>query len=92
MLDAAAVALGCAPWRDDIDIAGVILNLVSNARHVALIAPVFERLKLPVFGAWLRDERIVLPERHLSLVQALEIAVIDNNLDRLADVDDAAEY
>lgn len=87
---AAAVALGCARYREDIDIAGVILNRVASARHLALIAPAFERIKLPVFGAVLRDERIALPERHLGLVQAREIAAIDQHLDRLADVVDAA--
>ena len=87
---AAAVALGCAGYRDDIDIAGVILNRVASARHLGLIVPAFERIKLPVFGAVLRDERIALPERHLGLVQAREIAAIDQHLDRLADVVDAA--
>jgi cobyrinic acid a,c-diamide synthase len=87
---AAAVALGCARYRDDIEIAGVILNRVASARHLALIAPAFERIKLPVFGAILRDEAIALPERHLGLVQAEEIATIDAHLDRLADVIDAA--
>ncbi|MEA2914812.1 MAG: cobyrinic acid a,c-diamide synthase [Bradyrhizobium sp.] len=87
---AAAVALGCARYRDDIDIAGVILNRVVSARHLALIAPAFERIKLPVFGAVLRDERIALTERHLGLVQVREITAIDQHLDRLADVIDAA--
>ena len=87
---AAAVALGCARYRDDIDIAGVILNRVASARHLALIKPAFERIKLPVFGAILRHEQIVLPERHLGLVQAGEIADIDPHLDRLADVIDVA--
>jgi cobyrinic acid a,c-diamide synthase len=87
---AAAVALGCARYRDDIDIAGVILNRAASARHLALIAPAFERIKLPVFGAILRDETIALPERHLGLVQARETADIDQHLDRLADVIDSA--
>ena len=87
---AAAVALGCASYRDDIDIAGVILNRVASARHLALMAPAFERTKLPVFGAIPRDQAIVLPERHLGLVQAREVADIDRHLDRLADVVDAA--
>ena len=87
---AAAVALGCARYRDDIDIAGVILNRVASARHLALIKPAFERIKLPVFGAILRHEQIALPERHLGLVQAGEIADIDPHLDRLADVIDVA--
>jgi len=87
---AAAVALGCARYRDDIEIAGVILNRVASARHLALIAPAFERIKLPVFGAILRDEGIALPERHLGLVQAREIENIDQHLDRLADVIESA--
>jgi len=87
---AAAVALGCAGYQDDIDIAGVILNRVASARHLSLMAPAFERTGLPVFGAILRDQGIALPERHLGLVQAREIADIDRHLDRLADVVDAA--
>jgi cobyrinic acid a,c-diamide synthase len=89
---AAAVALGCAGYREDVNIAGVILNRVASARHLALIKPAFERINLPVFGAVLRDETIALPERHLGLVQAREIVAIDRHLDRLADViDDATD-
>jgi cobyrinic acid a,c-diamide synthase len=87
---AAAVALGCARYRDDIDIAGVILNCAASARHLSLMAPAFERTGLPVFGAILRDSALALPERHLGLVQAREIAEIDRHLDKLADVIDAA--
>src|SRR3984885_5428386 len=87
---AAAVALGCARYRDDIEIAGVILNRVASARHLSLMAPAFARIKLPVFGAILRDQGITLPERHLGLIQAQEIAAIDQHLDRLADIIDAA--
>jgi cobyrinic acid a,c-diamide synthase len=87
---AAAVALGCARYRDDIDIAGVILNRVASARHLALMVPAFERIKLPVFGAIFRDQAITLPERHLGLVQAREVADIDRHLEKLADVVDAA--
>jgi len=87
---AAAVALGCARYRDDVDIAGVILNRVASQRHLSLIAPAFERINLPVFGAMLREDGIALPERHLGLVQAREIATIEQRLDRLADLIDAA--
>jgi cobyrinic acid a,c-diamide synthase len=86
---AAAVALGCAGYRDDVKIAGVILNRVASERHVALIAPAFERIKLPVFGAIPRQDGIALPERHLGLVQAQETPEIDARLDRLADIIDA---
>jgi cobyrinic acid a,c-diamide synthase len=70
---AAAIALGCAQYRNDITIAGVILNRVASPRHLALITPAFERIGIPVFGAILREDRVTLPERHLGLVQAGEI-------------------
>jgi cobyrinic acid a,c-diamide synthase len=87
---AAAVALGCAGYRDGVNIAGVILNRLASQRHLALVAPAFERLKMPVFGAILRDDRLALPERHLGLVQARELPAIDERLDVLADAVEAA--
>jgi cobyrinic acid a,c-diamide synthase len=87
---AAAVASGCARYRDDVEVAGVILNRVASERHRALIAPAFERMKMPVFGAILRDDRLALPERHLGLVQAQETTAIEDRMNALADVIDAA--
>jgi cobyrinic acid a,c-diamide synthase len=87
---AAAVALGCARYRNDVDIAGVVLNRVASERHFALVAPAFERIKMPVLGAILRDDRLALPERHLGLVQARELPAIDEHLDVLADIIGAA--
>jgi cobyrinic acid a,c-diamide synthase len=82
---AAAVALGCAGYRDDVRVAGVILNRVASERHRALIAPAFEAIGIEILGALMRDDSLVLPERHLGLVQALEIEGIEARLDRLAD-------
>ncbi len=82
---AAAVALGCASYRADVRIVGVILNRVASPRHAALIAPAFERIGIPLFGALPRDAGLVLPERHLGLVQAGEHAALSEHLDRLAD-------
>jgi cobyrinic acid a,c-diamide synthase len=87
---AAAVALGCARYKDGVDIAGVILNRVASARHLALMAPAFDRIKMPVFGAIFREDRLALPERHLGLVQAGELPLIDQRLDALADIVGAA--
>ncbi|MGJ4949061.1 cobyrinate a,c-diamide synthase [Bradyrhizobium sp. HKCCYLS20291] len=81
---AAAVALGCARFRDDVHVAGVILNQVASARHRALIAPAFAGVGIPVLGALARDAQLTLPERHLGLVQAQEITAIEPHLDRLA--------
>jgi cobyrinic acid a,c-diamide synthase len=87
---AAAVALGLARYRDDIEIAGVILNRVAGEKHLAMIAPGFERIGLKLFGALGRDARFELPERHLGLVQAGETADIERRLDALADAIEAA--
>jgi cobyrinic acid a,c-diamide synthase len=83
---AAAVALGCKAYRDDVTIAGVILNMVSSERHAGLVADAIDRLGTPVLGALRRDGGMELPERHLGLVQAAETTDLDSRLDRLADV------
>ena len=82
---AAAVGAGLAHYRDDVVVAGVILNRVASPRHLALITPGFERVGLKVFGALGHDSRFELPERHLGLVQASETDDIDRRLDGLAD-------
>ncbi|WBT39365.1 cobyrinate a,c-diamide synthase [Hyphomicrobium sp. DMF-1] len=69
---AAALALGCALYRPDVRVVGVILNQVASARHLAMITPGFARIGLKVFGALFRDGDLRLPERHLGLVQAGE--------------------
>jgi cobyrinic acid a,c-diamide synthase len=83
---AAAIAAGCAAYRPDVAIAGVILNRVASERHLALIAPAFERIGIRLFGALANDPRLSLPERHLGLVQAGETADVEQRLDLLADV------
>jgi cobyrinic acid a,c-diamide synthase len=80
---AAAVALGCARYRDDIMVAGVILNRVASERHAALIMAGFERIGMPVLGAVRRDQSISLPERYLGLLQAMEQDALAEHLDRL---------
>ena len=87
---AAAVAAGLVHYRDDIAVAGVILNRVAGPRHLALITPGFERVGLKVFGALGHDARFELPERHLGLVQADETDDIDHRLDALADAIESA--
>jgi len=82
---AAAIADGCARYRDDVDIAGVILNRVASARHLALIQPAFARTGIALLGALGNDLRFALPERHLGLVQASEMADIGQRLDAIAD-------
>ena len=83
---AAAVALGCAAYDSRIRIAGVILNKVASPRHRRLVEAGLARVGLPVLGAFPREANLVLPERHLGLVQAGETADLHARLDRLADL------
>jgi cobyrinic acid a,c-diamide synthase len=87
---AAAVAAGCANYRDDVRVAGVILNRVASARHLAMIRPAFDRAGIRLLGGIGDDARLALPERHLGLVQVVETADIDARLDALADALEAA--
>ena len=82
---AAAVAAGCASFRDDVGIAGVILNRIASPRHLAMIRPAFDRVGIRLFGGLPSDARFALPERHLGLVQAIETADLTARLDTIAD-------
>ncbi|MCE9649032.1 MAG: cobyrinate a,c-diamide synthase [Parvibaculum sp.] len=82
---AGAIAKGFATFRDDIEIAGVILNRVASERHRHLCSIAVERAGLKVLGSLPRRETIILPERHLGLIQAGEVADIEARLNALAD-------
>ena len=82
---AAAVALGFASYAPELLIAGVILNKVASPRHEALVRAGLERAGLEVLGALPRRADLVLPERHLGLVQAEEQAGLGATLGALGD-------
>ncbi|MFA6139528.1 MAG: cobyrinate a,c-diamide synthase [Hyphomicrobium sp.] len=81
---AAAVALGLKTYRRDIDVAGVILNMTASPGHAGLIAGPMARIGLPVLGAVQRHADIVMPERHLGLIQAGESTTLDQRLEAIA--------
>jgi cobyrinic acid a,c-diamide synthase len=81
---AAAAARGFQGYREGVSIAGVILNRAGSPRHVRFASEALEDVGLPVVGALPREKSVVLPERHLGLVQAGETAEINNRLDTLA--------
>jgi cobyrinic acid a,c-diamide synthase len=81
---AAAIVKGCAAYDPRLTIAGVVLNRVGSARHRRLAGDAIEALGVPVLGSLPRSEAIVLPERHLGLVQASETANLEAILDAMA--------
>src|ERR1700759_277167 len=74
---AAAVAAGLRDFRKGVRIAGVVLNRVASPRHEDLVRRAMESAGIAVLGALPRHAPIALPERHLGLVQAEELARLD---------------
>jgi cobyrinic acid a,c-diamide synthase len=83
---AAAVARGLASHDEAVRIAAVVLNRVGSERHRALVADAMAACGIAVLGAIPRERAIVLPERHLGLVQAGEHADLAALFAGLADI------
>lgn len=79
-----ALATGLARYRDGLNVHGIAANRIGGAYHAHLL-----RGSLPQGLRWLgalpRDATLALPERHLGLVAANEVADIDARIDALAD-------
>jgi cobyrinic acid a,c-diamide synthase len=69
---AAAVALGLASFRDDVEFCGLIANNCGTQRHAQLIDDALAG-RMPLLANLARDPEVSLPERHLGLVQAHEV-------------------
>jgi len=86
---AAAVVRGFMTHDPAVRIAAVILNKVGSQRHARLAGDAIARLGIPVVGAIPRDATLMLPERHLGLVQAGEHGDLTARLAQLADTVEA---
>jgi cobyrinic acid a,c-diamide synthase len=80
----AAVAHGLSTFRKNLPFAGVLANRVGSTGHADLL-----RTALPDPSAWCgslpREADFALPERHLGLHPAEEIADLDARIDAVAD-------
>jgi cobyrinic acid a,c-diamide synthase len=83
---AAAVAAGFAAFDPKVRLGGVVLNKLGSDRHRTLIADALAPRGIPVLGAIPRDETLMLPERHLGLVQASEHPDLAARLASFADM------
>jgi cobyrinic acid a,c-diamide synthase len=85
----AALATGLQRFRSDIAVRAVIANRIAGPAHARMVAQALPA-DLPLLAALPRSESLRLPERHLGLVQAMELPEIDVQLDAWADAWDAA--
>ena len=82
---AAALAQGLAAFRDDIRVLGLIANNCGSERHRQLIEEALPDT-LPLLATLKRSQSLALPERHLGLVQADEVAdVLEQRFDASSD-------
>lgn len=81
----AALVSGFLNFRSDISVTGVILNRVGSARHEQMLRSALAGTDVAVIGALPRTQELMLPERHLGLVQANEHPELECFLEKAAD-------
>jgi cobyrinic acid a,c-diamide synthase len=85
---AAAMVKGFAEFDPDVRVAGVIFNNVASENHARLLREAVET-SLPhvrVLGCIPRDERLLIPSRHLGLMTVEENPLPGEFLDYLVEV------
>jgi len=70
---AAAIVKGLAEFRTDVEVVGLIANKCGTERHRKLIEDALPK-NIPLLASLQRSDDVALPERHLGLVQASEVA------------------
>jgi cobyrinic acid a,c-diamide synthase len=82
-----ALALGLKEYRPRLKIHGVLANRVAGPGHAAMLAESLTTRAAAIrfLGALPGDAALALPDRHLGLVQAEEIADLDARIERAAD-------
>lgn len=83
---AAAVAEGFARLASGFQVVAAIANSVASERHAGLIQEGFARTSVRLLGMVRRDPQVVLPSRHLGLVQAEEQADLDVKIAKSAEL------
>lgn len=71
---------------DDVNIAGIILNNITESYYQILKMAIEKHCDLKVFGYIPKDENINLDSRHLGLVQSSEIHNLKEKIDYISDL------
>ncbi|MFL1483364.1 cobyrinate a,c-diamide synthase [Marinobacter sp. LN3S78] len=80
-----AVALGLASFDPELPVHQVIANRIGSPRHGDMLRESLPK-GIELLGAIPRNDAMNIPDRHLGLVQAAEVADLDARLDAAADV------
>lgn len=84
---AIALISGYRSFDPRVQIGGVIANGVGSDRHREFLREVVEgELSLPLLGALSHRQEIVMPQRHLGLLPAVENKELNRTLEQLARV------
>ncbi|PCI88125.1 MAG: cobyrinic acid a,c-diamide synthase [Hyphomicrobiales bacterium] len=81
----AALVHGFASFRPDINVAAIIFNNVGSERHKKILIDAVAPLGITVIGCLPRHNDLRLPNRHLGLVQANEMADFETFIEKAAD-------
>jgi cobyrinic acid a,c-diamide synthase len=79
-----ALAFGLARYRSELPFYGVLANRVASPRHAQMLSEAIPD-GVRYCGHLPALDDIALPDRHLGLTQAAEVADLDARLDRAAD-------
>jgi cobyrinic acid a,c-diamide synthase len=83
----APLILGSTSVQPQVNLAGVILNMVAGDRHAGkLQAAVEHYTDVPVLGCVRADPKMRIDERHIGLIPANEMAVANAKVDAIADL------
>ena len=83
---AGALIRGFANHRADVHVTGIIFNRVGGALHAETLREACRPLGVPVLGLVPWTDDMILPERHLGLVQAEETTGLEEFLETAAGI------
>lgn len=81
---AAALVFGFARFDPKVRVVGVVFNRVGGPGHTELLRQACAPLGIPILGGLPHDRELVVPERHLGLVQAGEHPALEAFVERAA--------
>lgn len=84
---AAAIVYGFQQFDKDVDIAGVIINMVNSERHYDILKEAIEEhTSVKCFGYLKKNTEMNLSSRHLGLIPSYEVEQLKDKIDLISDM------